>query len=338
MRSAFPLSVLFWCLLTLGGLSVAAAAQVETADASLQTRPLERVLDGRIEAVHEATVSAQTSGRVVEINYDVDDYVEKDALLLQFRDNDQRARYNAARGNYDAARAEFERIKDIYEKKLVAKAEMDRAEARLKSTKAAFEQASEELQNTRVQAPYSGIVVRRHVEVGELASVGQPLFTGISLEALRASVNIPQDMVRVVRERQQARIMLERNGQRSVAGESLRISPYADSQTHTFNVRVNLPEGDYGIYPGMFVKVAFIMDETQRLVVPAEAIVQRSEVTGVYVQDQDGRLHLRQLRIGERFEDGMIEVLAGLDEGEQVALNPIRATAIYKEQQAGERQ
>lgn len=337
MRSALPQSVLLWSL-AFGGLPVAGAAQLETAEASVQTRPLERVLDGRVEAVHEATVSAQTSGRVLEINYDVDDYVEKDAVLLQFRDNDQRARYNAAKANYDEARAEFERVKDIYAKQLVAKSALDKAEARLKSTRAAFEQASEELENTRVRAPYSGIVVKRHVEVGELASVGQPLFTGISLEALRVSVDIPQDMVRVVRERQQARVLLVRNGQRSVAAGSLRISPYADAQTHTFNVRVNLPEGDHGIYPGMFVKVAFVVDESRRLVVPAQAIVHRSEVTGVYVLDQNGRLQLRQLRIGEQFEDGMIEVLAGLEEGEQVALDPVRATATYKEQWAGERE
>jgi RND family efflux transporter MFP subunit len=168
--------------------------------------------------------------------------------------------------------------------------------------------------------------------------VGQPLFTGISLEALRASVDIPQDMVNVVRDRKQARVLLERNGLSSVEGESLRISPYADPKSHTFNVRVNLPEGDHGIYPGMFVKVAFVVDEARRLVVPREAIVHRSEVTGAYVIDKNGQLQLRQLRVGEQFGDGMVEVLAGLEEGEQVALDPVRATTVYKSQWTGEDQ
>ncbi len=337
MRSALSQSVLIVSLV-IGGLPVAGAAQLDSAAATLQSRPLERVLDGKVEAVHEATVSAQTSGRVVEINYDVDDYVEKDAILLRFRDKDQRARYNAAKANYDEARAEFERVQDIYEKQLVAKSALDKAEARLKSTRAAFELASEELENTRVRAPYSGIVVKRHVEVGELANVGQPLFTGISLELLRVSVDIPQDMVRVVRERQQARVLLDANGQTSVPGETLRISPYANPQSHTFNVRVRLPEGEHGIYPGMFAKVAFVVDETQRLVIPAGAIVHRSEVTGVYVLDEQEQLQLRQIRTGEHFADGMVEVLAGLAAGERVALDPIRATAAYKEQWTGDTQ
>lgn len=88
----------------------------------------------------------------------------------------------------------------------------------------------------------------------------------------------------------------------------------------------------------MFVKVAFVVDEARRLLIPRQAVVHRSEVTGAYVLDEQGGLHLRQLRIGEQFDDGMVEVLAGLEEGEQVALDPIRATAYYKEQQAGERQ
>ncbi|MGD8407225.1 MAG: efflux RND transporter periplasmic adaptor subunit [Thiohalophilus sp.] len=337
MRFALSQFVLLWSLIP-GGVYAATSAQLETYSATFQSRPLERVLDGEVEAVNEATVSAQTSGRVVEINYDVDDYVEKDAILLRFRDKDQRARFNAAKAQYEEAQAEYQRVKDIYAKKLVAKSALDKAEARLKSTRAAFEQASEELENTQVRAPYSGIVVSRQVEVGELASVGQPLFTGISLEELRASVDIPQGMVKVVRNRHQARVLLESNGKRSVAGESLRISPYANPKSHTFNVRVKLPKGDYGIYPGMFVKVAFVVDETRRLVVPAEAIVHRSEMTGAYVVDDKGRLQLRQLRIGEKFEDGMVEILAGLQEGERVALDPLRATAVYKEQWAGENQ
>ncbi len=313
-------------------------AELESAPAVLQNRPLERILDGKIEAVHEATVSAQTSGRVIKINYDVDDYVEKGAVLLQFRDKEQQARYNSAKAGYEEALAEFNRVKDIYAKKLVAKAALDKAEARLKSTKASLEQASEELENTRVRAPYSGIVVKRHIEMGELARVGQALFTGISLEALRASVEIPQDMVNVVRQRQQARLFIDRDGVQSVAAESIRVSPYADPKSHTFNVRVNLPKGDYGIYPGMFVKVAFVIDEVQRLVVPVQAVVHRSEVTAVYVIDEQQRIRMRHIRIGDRINDELVEVLAGLDEGERVALDPIRATSAFKEQQTGGKQ
>lgn len=100
-------------------------------------------------------------------------------------------------------------------------------------------------------------------------------------------------------------------------------------------MRVQLPEGVQGLFPGMFVKVAFVTGERSRLVVPVAAVVYRSEVTGVYVVGQDGRVAFRQIRAGRRTADGNMEVLAGLDAGETVALEPLQAGAYLKRQGAG---
>jgi hypothetical protein len=74
----------------------------------------------------------------------------------------------------------------------------------------------------------------------------------------------------------------------------------------------------------MFVKVAFVVGEAERLLIPAAALVERSEVTAVYVQVADGRIALRQLRLGHRFDD-KIEVLAGLESGETIVTDPLAA-------------
>ena len=265
----------------------------------------------------------------------MDDYVEKGKILLRFRDKEQRARYDAAEANYEEAESDFRRTTELFEKKLVAKAMLDKAEARLKATRAQRDQAKENLEHTRVRAPYSGIVVKRHIEVGETATVGQRLFTGLSLESLRATVNVPQDIINTIRKNQQARVIINRTTGQSVQAESLTISPYADSTTHSFTVRVNLPAGDYQIYPGMFVKVGFILDEIQQLVIPADAVTRRSEVTAVYVVDPQQRRYYRQVRVGQPFGDTEVVILAGLNAGERVALDPIKAVVRYKEQRAG---
>ena len=110
-----------------------------------------------------------------------------------------------------------------------------------------------------------------------------------------------------------------------VKAESLTISPFADEQSHTFLVRVNLPEGEHHVYPGMHTKVAFLTGAEERLVIPAAALVQRSEVTGVYVSEA-GKLQLRYIRPGRPLPDNRIEVLSGLAVGEQVLLDPVAAT------------
>ena len=113
----------------------------------------ERVLDGLVEAVHQATISAQTSGRIVKLNADVDDAVNKGDILVQFRNKEQQASLNIAKASFDEAESEFKRIEDIYNKKLVSKTALDKASARYKSATARLEQAKESFENTIVRAP-----------------------------------------------------------------------------------------------------------------------------------------------------------------------------------------
>lgn len=310
----------------------------------------ERVLEGVVEAVNRATISAQTSGRIVEILYDVDDYVPAGSVVLRFRDTEQRAQFKRAQANLSEAEAHdeeattrYRRSKDVFAKGLISKSAMDAdeaaykaAQAKLAAAKAALAQAREQLDYTRVTAPYAGILTERHVEVGENAKLGQPLVTGVSLERLRVNVQVPQRWVAQVRDTAKARVSLPWTPGESARAEALTFYPYADSLTNTFKVRVDLPAGVKGLFPGMLVKVAFAVGEDRPLLVPAQAVVYRSEVTGVYVVDAKGRIALRQLRLGEERRAGMMEVLAGLEEGERVALDPVRAVFMLK-RRVGER-
>jgi RND family efflux transporter MFP subunit len=324
-------------LLLVATSSLSAAEPLARAEATLKTLPGEVVVDALIEAVFQTTVSSQTTGRITEVLVDVDDYVNKGDVLVRFRDNDQRAAMKAADARVDEAKSAFGRMEELLAKKLVSQADFDKAQAGLKAASAAREQAQEQLEHTVVRAPYSGIVVKRHVEPGESASPGKPLMTGLSLESLRAVANVPQAHIDTVRQRQRARVLLPGEAANSVDGTKLTISPYADAASHTFKVRVDLPLGRHGVYPGMFVKVAFVIGEAQRLTLPSAAVVHRSEVTGVYVLKGDA-ISLRQIRIGRKLADGQTEVLAGLDAGEVVALEPVRAGVMLKEMRAGKGQ
>lgn len=314
-----------------------AAEPLARAKVSLETVPGEVVVDALIEAVFRTTVSAQTSGRITEVLVDVDDYVNKGDVIVRFRDKEQRAALKAAAARADEASAAFARMQELLQKKLVSQAEFDKAKAALESANAAREQAQEQLEYTVVRAPYSGIVVKRHVEPGESANPGKQLMTGLSLESLRAVANVPQAHIETIRQIQRARVILPVEEAGSVKGIKLTISPFADAASHTFKVRVDLPAGRHGVYPGMFVKVAFVTGEEQRLTVSSDAVVHRSEVTGVYVLKDDS-ISFRQIRIGRPLADGDIVVLAGLDAGEEVALDPIRAGVMLKEKRAGKTQ
>lgn len=310
----------------------------ETVRASLESAPLERIYDGRIEAVNQATVSAQTAGRVASIFYDVDDFVDAGAEILRFTDVEQRsalrrtqASLNEAIAGEKEATTELQRAEELFDKGSGSKRDLDRAgtgleaaTARVNAARSAVREAEQQVEYTIVRAPYPGIVTERFVQPGETVNVGQPLMSGLSLDALRVAADIPQRVAAEVRKRKLAFVITESE---RIEPTALTIFPFANEATNTFRVRLELPVGEAVGFPGMFVKVAFVVGESQRLLIPETALARRSEVSGVYVVDDDNTVRFRQVRTGNRF-DHRIEILSGLQAGERVATDTV-AAAIY---------
>lgn len=348
MRSRLSQS-LATTLLAAGLLSQAAAVELETAPVERREVPREYRLDGLVETTQQSTVSAQTAGQVEQVLFDVDDYVTKGQLIVRIRDTEHRARLAQAEASVEAAqvrltetRRDFDRVKGIFAKDLASRSDMDKAtaalhsaEAQAESAAAALEQAREQLNYTQIRAPYAGIVTERLVQVGETAQPGQRLMSGTSLEQLRVVVDVPQNLVAQVRASGRARVQQPGNGW--IAAEKITVFPYADPASNTFRVRLDLKPGTSNMFPGMLVKTAFVTGSGEQLVVPARAIVHRSEVTGVYVVASDGRVTLRHIRLGRDNQDGTFSVLSGLSVGEHVALDPIAAGVLLKDAAKGAR-
>jgi len=325
---------------------------LESAQVTLQSLSREFRLDGVVEAINKATVSAQTRGSIKKILVDVDDYVEKGAEIIRLKDVSQQAQLKKAlagekeaKSHLSKAQAEFKRIEDVYAKKVVSRAKMDEAthalsaaKARLESARASLEEAREQLSHTRVKAPYSGIVTERHVEAGETVQQGTKLMTGVSLDKLRVNVDVPQGLINKIRLHGRAFVFIDRSidtsierEQEQVAVEKITIFPIADRASNTFKVRLDLPEGIEGLFPGMFVKASLVTGEKQVLMIPEQSIVHRSEVTAVYVVADNGMINFRHVRMGSMSGDSQV-VLSGLAEGEKVALDPILAGIVSMQQ------
>ncbi|RDH83327.1 MAG: efflux transporter periplasmic adaptor subunit [endosymbiont of Escarpia spicata] len=338
--------LLKWNFVILSLFPLFASAELTTVEADFRETPREFRLDGVVEAINQTTVSAQTQGQVQEILFDVDDYVENGQLLITLKDTEQKARLRQAEADLKEALArlqeakdEYVRTKELSVKKLVSQSQLDKANASLKSARARHDaasaglvQASEQLEYTKIRAPYSGIVTHRLIEVGEIAQPGQKLMSGTSLDQLRVLVDVPQSLIPIIRKTGKARILQPDNV--FVEATKLTIFPFAHHGSNTFKVRLDLPEGIPDLFPGMFVKTAFVTGTKRELVVPVEAVVYRSEVTAVYVVEESGRVRFRHIRVGHRSEDGKMAVIAGLSAGDRVTIDPIAAGALVKQQMA----
>jgi len=302
------------------------------------TTPQFVTLDGTVEAVKKATMSAQVSGRITSVKFDVDDFVEKGAVIITIRNKKYKAQLKSAKAQLKEARAklkdaqlEFNRVKGLFNDKIVSESKLDKAkaalkasEARVSASQASITQAEEQLENTKIRAPFSGIVTKRHIEEGESIRIGQSLMTGFSMAKLRVTTDIPQNYLSQVRQHNHAVIISPDDKALSFPTKEITIFPSANPKTHTFRVRAELPSEVKGIFPGMLVKISFEISKKSRLLIPNDAIVYRSEVIAVYVKDTQSKIHLRQVRLGRQF-DKRTEVLAGLMEDEEIFLNPIEA-------------
>ena len=335
------------------------ASTLPTVQASAVGSPDLQYLDGHVEAVNQSTVSAQTNGVIEKLYYDVDDYVEQGKVIARIKSKNQQAGVQQAQASQSEAKASlaeaqaglveaqanFQRISDIYARRLIPKADYDNAEANLKTAQARVKavearieaanaqatQAGEQLGYTSVVAPYGGIVTKRHVELGEAVSPGTPIMSGVSLDQLRVTVEVPQRLIAQVRKEKQA-FVYQDGVNKPLAVKEMTFFPYADPKTNAFKVRIDLAQGVKNLFPGMFVKVAFVVGTQADVVsVPESAVVVRSEVIGVYVVDKEGKPSLRQIRLGKKLDETHISVLAGLDAGEAIAVDPVQAAISLKQ-------
>ncbi len=294
--------------------------------------------DGVVEAVQQAALTAQTAGRVTVVNVDVNDRVAKGDVLLRLTAVEQQAGANTARAQLRAAEAaateadaNYRRYAALGLAQYVSRAQIDQVRAARDSAAAARDaaraqlaQAGQPAEYTVIRAPFAGIVSARAVEPGESVAPGQPLMTVYAPSALRIQVQVPQSDAVAIRGANRAEVVLA-DGRRVEAAEVM-VFPAADPATHSVGVRVTLPDIGQAPQPGATAKVVFPISAgsgDRVLRIPASALVQRGELSGVYVRTGN-RLALHQIRLGQRSGD-QVEVIAGLKAGDQVATDPVTA-------------
>lgn len=324
----------------LGALQQAEAAEPSPlAQYAVAYREVPEVIsaEGVVEAVRQSTLAAQIAGQVVELRVRVGDSVKPGQVLVRI---DPRAAEQAVAGSQSQvaeaqaglnnALRNYERNKELFSKKFLSRAALDQAEldykaaqARVAALQANAGQAATARTYTSITAPYAGMVGATPIEVGDMATPGRALVTVFDPANLRVIATLSQSSLREVKLNQPVRVDVPALG-RSVTVKQITLIPLADSRTHTVKLRLELGDAS-GLLPGQFARAHFVTGMARKLLIPQQAVLHRSEVTAVYVLRPGAEPQLRQIRAGDVSADGFVEVLAGLHEGEHVALEPIRA-------------
>ncbi len=325
MRKAYLASVV---AVTLMGVSFSGSAGQHLFTVKNDSIPNIIELDGVVQAVNQGTVAAQTSGRIVGLYVDVNDFVKEGTVLLEISATQQSATLDAANAQLTGAiaqnrdaQSQVKRYRLLFPKGAISREQMDSAEARAKSAAAAVkaaratvEQAKDALGYTSVKAPYDGVVTKRFVELGETVAPGMPLLSGYGLNELRVETHIPQRYQPEVNDVEQFQVRTSRDELLWPTKYSL--FSYADPQSHTFTIRLDLPADAKGLLPGMWVKTDFNYGSRDVMIVPKESVIRRGELSSVY-RWEDEHPVLNPVRIGHDY-GSYVEVLSGLELGDQI--------------------
>ncbi len=317
---------------------------------------------GTVRAVNIAAVAPQVMGRVTAVLVAEGSAVAKGALLATIDDEAVRAQLAAAEGAHleaDAGREEaeravaqadagrtlaektFERIKTLYEQKVVTRQEYEEVEvrktvaakdyeralekraqmaARVVQAKAGENAARTALSYTRVTAPFSGIVTEKRIDAGSMAVPGTPIVILEDARRYRIEASVPETYLPVLKVGSPVEVVLDSAPGNAIPATVSEVSPLVDPSTRTFTAKADV-RGP-GLRTGLYGRIRFRAGKGTALAVPRRAITRAGGYEGLFVVAPDNTARLVLVTTGS-VDDDEVEILSGIEPGTRVAVSPL---------------
>ena len=270
-----------------------------------------------IEAFAEADVIAKVGGEVRQLLVEEGDEVRKGQVLARLDGERLKLELNESEAKLRKLQRDYERNIDLQSKGLISDGDFEKIKYEMKALEAAFNLASLELDYTQIRAPIDGVVARRFVKLGNTISEGDALFKVTSLEPLVAYLHVPEREYRNVDPGQTVGIEIDALGGDTIVATVSRVSPVVDPQTGTFKITVEITDEQRRIKPGMFGRIGVVYDvHEDALQVPRSAIIEHQGTASVFVVEDSHAV--RKIVETGYSNKGMVEIVSGLQDGEQV--------------------
>ena len=317
-----------------------AVPSVEVVHPTAEPAQSELTLPSTLQAYIEAPIYARTTGYLGKWYKDIGSKVKKGDLLADIETPEVDQELMQAKAARDQAEAQLKlaqtsakRWESLQKMDAVSQQETDerassyaQGEANLNAATANVRRLEQLESFKHVYAPFSGVITRRNIDLGALVNAGnggpnQELFVIAQIDPIRVYVNVPEADSPSIHPGVHADIQVpELTGHFS--GSVVRTAEAIDPTTRTLNTEIDVPNPKGRLLPGSYAQVRFALKEqTQRLTVPANALLFRAEGPRAAVVGPDNKVHLKPVVIGEDFGT-TTEVVTGLQQSDAVVLSP----------------
>ncbi|MGQ1910093.1 efflux RND transporter periplasmic adaptor subunit [Marinifilum sp. RC60d5] len=301
--------------------------------AKIENRPELLSFSGKIEAETHSNLGTRIMGQIARIYVEPGQKVKKGQLLIQIKDKDIQAKKSQVKANmlkaeaaYSNAKKDFDRFSILFEQKSASQKEMDdvstaynMAKAELEAVKQAEVEVNEMLAYTAIKAPYNGVITRKYMNEGDLASPGMPLLALEKPGEYKVMARIPETEISKIEKNDLVKVRVSALNNIEIEGIVTEVNPSALYTGNQFEAKIVLRpdvEQKGKIYSGMFANVLLEKGGMPSIMIPENVLVKKGQLTGVYTLSQSGTAMLRWIRIGNT-SNNMVEVLSGLSDNEQ---------------------
>ncbi len=294
---------------------------------------------GKVEAIHSINISTRAMGYITKMPIKVGDNVKEGQLLFTVNSADinaKKAQIDAMIAQADAAlqsaRKDFERYSVLYKQQSATAKELDQVTLQFQSAKANADAAREmrnevsaNLAYTNVKAPFAGVVTQKFADAGSMATPGMPVLTIEQSGNLQVAAAVSENQIAALKIGDLAMLTIG-SDENKLNGKVIEINPSSQFSGGQYIVKISLPEMNKQLYSGMFVHVQFaskvihVKQQTESVMIPLNAVVQKDQLTGIYTISAQNTALLRWLRLG-KVNGNQVEVLSGLAKNEQYILS-----------------
>ncbi|MBI5550200.1 MAG: efflux RND transporter periplasmic adaptor subunit [Desulfobacterales bacterium] len=289
---------------------------------------------GSLEAVQGIMVTAEMTGKVVQIPFEAGAKVKAGDLLVQQDTASESAQLRAAEAAAALAKINFERMAQLLPERVVSRSDYDNTDAQLKQALAQVDTIRATIEKKTIRAPFAGRLGIRLINLGQNLNAGDPIVTLQTLDPIYVNFQLPQQQLALVNKGFTIRVHNNTLGETPVEGRITAISPEVDSATRNVHLQATLSNQDERLRPGMFVNVTVVLPvEEKVLAIPATSILYAPYSNSVFIveprkdnpQGRAGQVVRQQfVELGEKRGD-FVAVRSGLKEGEQVV-----STGVFK--------
>lgn len=299
-----------------------ATIQVAVVEIKPAQVPVRVEVTGQVTPIFQAILSSRIQGTIDTLLVREGTRVAKGQTLLQLDNRDVQADLARAKAEEENARTQLLRMNALLKDEAVSKQEVENASRAFKVAEANRKAVLAQLSYTVVKAPFDGVITEKKVEAGELASPGQPLLKMEDPLQLRLEATVAEGDLKSIAQGGRIPVFIDALEAQALSGVVSQILPAGDPQTHTFIVKVDLPKTP-GLKSGMFGRFQLDKGTSQTILVPASAVVERGELTSVFVVGTDRIARLRWIKAGRWF-DQQREILSGVNPGERILMDGSR--------------